>query len=75
MRTQAAPRQPAAAKLDWTSLETRDPDAPIEAPDEDLDDPDLVPEEEEAEDYPLPDEEEEYAAPAVEPHEEPLVAP
>jgi hypothetical protein len=77
LRNQAAQRQPAVAKPGWTSLETRDPDAPIEPPYEDPDDPDLIPEEEEGDgdDYPLPDEDEEYAAPAVEPHEEPLVTP
>jgi hypothetical protein len=73
LRTQAAQRQPAEAKYS-TTLETRDPDAPIEAPNEDLDDPDLLPEEED-DDYSLPDDDEEYASPAVEPHEEPLVTP
>ena len=72
MRTQAAQRQPAEAKYS-TTLETRDPDAPIEPPNEDLD-PDLLPEEED-DDYSLPGDDEEHASPAVEPHEEPLVTP
>jgi hypothetical protein len=80
IRTQAAQHKPAEAELKLAStlelgrLETRAPDDPPAGPPyEELDDPDLVPEEED--DYPLPDEDDEYASPAVEPHEEPLVAP
>jgi hypothetical protein len=71
MRTQPAMGDEHELLQDRWRLETLDPDdAPIEPPIEDPDDPDLLPEEDE-----YPDEDEEYGSPAVEPHEEPLVAP
>lgn len=53
-------------------LETQEPDdVPVTSPYEDPDDPDYLPEEDEE----YPGEDEEYGAPAVAPHEEPLVTP
>ena len=73
MRTHAAPRDTHELSRGWRA-ETRDPDDdPIEPAFEDPDDPDLLPDE--VEEYPFPVEEDEHASPAVEPHEEPLVAP
>jgi hypothetical protein len=71
MRIQAAMGDEDELLRDRWRLETHDPDdAPLEPPFEDPEDPDLLPEEDE-----YPDEDEEYGSPAVEPHEEPLVAP
>lgn len=72
MRRPPAQRQESVSALEWSRMETRDPDdVPIEPPYEDLDDPELLPDEED--DYPPPGEDDEY--PGVEPHEDPLVAP
>jgi hypothetical protein len=72
MRTRAAKLDEVELSPHRWRLETQDPDdVPIAPPHEDPDDPDFLPDEEEE----YPGEDDEYGSPAVEPHEEPLVAP